>query len=252
MIMSPSPGATLAGNAVPNFVASRDGLGFVNDWPAQPDLVVNLPVAGAVKIGDASNGLCGGMVSTVRDFYEAKIPTPAGPQPAAGTPLYRYIVRRLFDSFDLPGGVVKYYGWMNTPDADQSLLGLTALTRHGLGWHTINEEWPQIRDDIDAGHPCPLGLVTVRSINPRDLGRCHQVLAYAYDVEWPTLTIRLYDPNTDPSAADNCSLSLDISHPAQKTSITHNVGIPDPIRGFFRTRYDAADPTQLVPPAPTN
>jgi hypothetical protein len=217
-------------------------------------MVISLPVAGNVKVGDASNGLCGGMVYTVRDFYEAKIPMPADPQPAVGTPLYRYIVRRLFDSFNLPGGVVKYYTWMNMPDADQSLL---ALTRHGIGWHTINEEWPQIRDDIDAGRACPLGLVTVRSINPMDLGRCHQVLAYAYDVEGPTLTLRLYDPNTDPNtvpgAADNCYLSLDISHPSRKVSITHNVGIPHPIRGFFRTAYKPTDPSQLVaPPASTS
>src|SRR5439155_18583632 len=239
-------GETVAGKAVPDFVASRDTLAFANDWPSQPDLVITLPVAGKVRIGDAGNGPCGGMVYAVRDFYEAGIPVPAGPQPAAGTPLYGYIVRRLFDSFDIPGGVVKYYHWMNIPDADQSLLG---LTRRGIAWRTINEEWPQVRDDIDAGHPCPLGLVTLRSVNPRDLGRCHQVLAYAYDVEWPTLTIRLYDPNTDPSAADSCSLSLDISRPSQKTSITHNVGISDPIRGFFRTRYGAADPASLVPPA---
>src|SRR2546421_9884378 len=112
-----SGGETLAGNAVPNFVASRDALGFVNDWPAQPDVVINLPVAGKVKIGDASNGLCGGMVYTVRDFYEVKIPMPAGSQPAAGTPLYGYIVRRLFDSFDLPGGGVKDYNWQDMPDA---------------------------------------------------------------------------------------------------------------------------------------
>src|SRR2546426_9867221 len=173
----------MAGNAVPNFVASRDTLRFVNDWPSQPDLVINLPLAGKVKIGDASNGLCGGMVYAVRDFYEARIPVPADPQPAAGTPLYSYIVRRLFDSFDLPGGVMKYYNWMNMPDADQSPLSLSALPRRGIAWHTINEEWPQIRDDIDAGHPCPLGLITVRSVNPRDLGRCHQALAYAYDVK---------------------------------------------------------------------
>ena len=241
----------MAGKAVPNFVASRDTLAFANDWPSQPDLVFNLPLvgklAGKVKIGDASNGLCGGMVSTVRDFYEAGIPVPAGPQPAAGTPLYRYIVRRLFDSFDIPGGVVKYYTWMKTPEADQPLR---ARTRHGIAWRTIEEEWPQIRDDIDAGHPCPLGLVTVRSINPRDLGRCHQVLAYAYDLEWPTLTIRVYDPNTDPAAADDCSLSLEFSHPSETTSITHNVAIPDPIRGFFRTGYHAADPSMVVPPLP--
>jgi len=240
----------MAGNAVPNFVASRDALQFVNSWPSQPDLVINLPVAGKVKIGDASNGLCGGMVYTVRDFYEAKVPMIADPLPAAGSPLYRYIVGRLFDSFDLPGGVVKYYTWMTLPDADQSLL---ALTRRGIGWHTITEEWPQIRDDIDAGRLCPLGLVTVTSVNPMDLGKCHQALAYAYDVEGSTLTIRLYDPNTDLSAADSCSLSLDLGHPSQKASITHNVGISDPIRGFFRTRYSPVDPSPLVPPpAPTS
>jgi hypothetical protein len=241
----------MTANAVPNFVASRDGLPFVNDWPSQPDMTINLPVAGAVRIGDASNGLCGGMVYTVRDFYEAQIPMPADPQPAAGTPLYAFIVRRLFDSFALPGGVVQYYHWMNLPDADQSLL---ALTRHGIAWCTINEEWPRIRDDIDAGHPCPLGLVTVQSLNPMDLGRCHQVLAYAYDVEGPNLTLRLWDPNTDPSAADNCSLSLNTSRPSTKTPITHNVGIAEPIRGFFRTQYQPADPRAAVPPpaAPTS
>jgi hypothetical protein len=237
----------VAGKAVPNFVASRDTLAFANDWPSQPDVVISLPLAGKVKIGDASKGLCGGMVYAVRDFYEAGIPVPAGPQPAAGTPLYRYIVRRLFDSFDIPAGVVKYYTWMNTPEADQSLGG---RTRHGIAWRTVDEEWPQIRDDIDAGHPCPVGLVTVRSINPRDLGRCHQVLAYAYDLEWPILTIRVYDPNTDPAATDDCRLSLDLSHPSEKISITHNVAIPDSIRGFFRTRYEAADPSMVVPPSP--
>src|SRR5882672_7247892 len=174
-----SGGEAVAGRAVPNFVPSRDALPFANQWPSQPDLVVNLPVVGTVKIGDASDGLCGGMVYAVRDFYEAGVPVPAGPQPAAGTPLYRFIVRRLFESFDLPRGVVKYYTWMNTPEADQSRFFLSTLTRRGIAWRTINEEWPKIRADIDAGHPSPLGLVTVRSIDPRDLGRCHQVLAYA-------------------------------------------------------------------------
>src|SRR5207249_11786535 len=149
----------------------------------------------------------------------ARSPVRPAPEPAAGTPLYVSFVRRPFASFDTPGGVGKYSACMNTPDAARSLM---ARTRHGIAWRTINEEWPQIRDDIDAGHPCPLGLVTVRSINPRDLGRCHQVLAYAYDLEWPTLTTRVYDPNTDPAAADECSLALDLSHPCEKTPITHN------------------------------
>jgi hypothetical protein len=238
----------VAGKAVPSFVASRDGLPFGNDWPSQPDLIVSLPVAGEIRIGDASDGLCGGMVYVVRDFYEAGIPIPTGPRPAAGTPLYRYIVRRLFDSFDIPGGVLTYYRWMNTPDADQSLFG---LTRRGLAWRTIHEEWPQVRDDIDTGHPSPLGLVTVRSANPRDLGRCHQALAYAYEVEGSVLTLRLYDPNTHPAAADGCRLCLDLGHPSEPTAITHNVAIADPIRGFFRTRYAPADPTRAIQPEAT-
>ena len=38
----------MAEKAVPNFVASRDTLAFVNDWPSQPDLVIHLPLAGKV------------------------------------------------------------------------------------------------------------------------------------------------------------------------------------------------------------
>lgn len=241
----------MAANAVPNFAASTNGLPFANAWPSQPDMVINLPVRGQVKIGDASNGLCGGMSYTVRDFYEAKLPVPPGPQPAAGTPLYGYIVKRLFDSFDLPAGVAKYYTWMNMPDADQDLL---AFTRRGIGWHTVTEEWPAIKADIDGGHPSTLGLVTVASINPVDLGRCHQVLAYAYDLEGSSLTIRLYDPNTDPGSADGCQMSMDVGNPSGKLAVTHNVQIADPIRGFFRTEYQPGDPSALAPPpapAPT-
>jgi hypothetical protein len=151
----------MAGKAVPNFVASRDSLPFTNDWPSQPDLVISLPLPGraaSLRIGDASNGLCGGMVYAVRDFFEAGIPVPAGPRPAAGTPLYRYIVSRLFDSFDIPGGVLKYYGWMNLPDADQSLLGWPATaspgaqsTRSGRGSGTTSTPGTRARS---ASSPC--------------------------------------------------------------------------------------------------
>lgn len=238
----------MGGNAVANFVASRDGLPFVNSWPSQPDSVINLPIGGQIKIGDASNGLCGGMVYVVRDFYDARIPmTTDTTLPAAGSDFYKYIVQRLYDSFDLPGGVLKYFSWMNLPDEDQNLL---ALTRHSVAWHTIEEEWPQIRADIDAGRLSPLGVVTVHSINPKDLGRNHQVLAYAYDLEGSALTLRVYDPNTDPASGDGVTISLDIGHPSQKTAITHNVGIGDPIRGFFRAAYSPSDPSKVAPAAP--
>ena len=47
----------------------------------------------------------------------------------------------------------------------------------------------------------PLGPVTVHSTNPLDLGMNHQVLAYGYELDGTALTLRVYDPNTDPASA---------------------------------------------------
>ena len=81
---------------------------------------------------------------------------------------------------DLPAGVLTYYTWMTTADHDS---GLWFVTRRGVAWKTIKEEWPRVKADIDAGRLCPLGLVTVRGADPRALGHNHQVLAYAYEVD---------------------------------------------------------------------
>ncbi|GAC1369733.1 MAG: hypothetical protein NVSMB32_14440 [Actinomycetota bacterium] len=229
--------------AVPNFRASRNGFPFVNSWPSQPDLIIALPLGLRVPIGDASNGLCGGMVFAARDFYQAGIGPPRTAQPpSAATPLYRYIVSRLFDSFNLPGGVLRYYAWMNTPGGDRHL---GSMTRRGLSWRTIRQQWPAIKADIDTGQPSPLGL-TARSPDPRQLGRCHQALAYAYELAGNQLTLALYDPNTAPPGADGVRLTLDIGHPEDDTPMQHNLAIGDPIRGFFRTPYRFSDPAGLA------
>ena len=48
------------------FRPSTHGLHFINFWPVgTPDYTVNVPIVGQVTIGDANNGLCGGMVLTV-------------------------------------------------------------------------------------------------------------------------------------------------------------------------------------------
>src|SRR5262249_29904114 len=133
------------------------------------------------------------------------------------------------------------YRWMNTPDEDRPFLG---ATRRGLAWRTVAEEWPKARADIDAGHPSPLGLVTVRSANPMDLGRNHQVLAYAYELDGTALSLKVYDPNTDPAAAgaDAAALSLDTAEPTASTPVSHNLAIATPVRGFFRVGYEPSDP----------
>jgi hypothetical protein len=230
--------------AVPNFLPSRNGLRFVNSWPDEPDIEVDVPPFGPLAIGNASNGLCGGMVFTVRDVFEAGSPPLADPRPEEGSPLFDYIVRRLFDSFNLPGGVLKYFEWMNTPDQDTDLW---LAIRRGVAWKTIREEWLKVLADIDAGHPSPLGLVTVRSTDPHDLGKNHQVLAYAYTLIRDLLHLRVYDPNTDIGGSDGVYLSLNLADPTRATPITHNVGIAEPIRGFFHVDYTAADPSSLQP-----
>lgn len=236
--------------AVPNFKPSVNGLPFANSWPTEPDITVYIdPPVGNIAIGNADNGLCGGMVFTVRDFYQAKLlPPPNTANPPSGSPLFNYIVNRLLASFNIPWGVLKYLEWMITPDHD---TGSWIFTRRGLAWRTIVEELPQIMDDIDQGVLSPLGLVTVYSLWPSDLGKNHQVLAYAYQQDdFGNVTLQLYDPNSP--LFDGVFLSLNNNNPTHTTPITGNVNIPDPIRGFFRVDYSYSDPSQVgSPPTPT-
>ena len=238
---------------VPGFTPSINGLHFVNSFPSEPVVNVTVPLFGTIPIGDASGGLCGGMAFTVRDVFETKgmkpLPdtTPPGRQPGPDTPLFKYIAGRLIDSFDLPrAGFMKYYAWMTTPDGDAGPI----LVRRGVAWKTIMEEWPhRIRPRLDAGGLCVLGLVTTASVNPADLGRNHQVLAYGYQLDdTNTLTLLICDPNTPTERADDVRISLSLAKPTKKTPITHNVGIDEPIRGFFGVDYAYHDPSALAAP----
>jgi len=236
-------------NAVAGFRASVNGLHFTNSFPSEPDIVANVPPFGNVTIGDASNGLCGGMVYTTMDVFLAGLPPiPDTSQPAPGSPLFNYIVSRLFASFDIPGGVLKYLDWMNTPDHD---TGVWVFIRRGLAWHTIMEEWPKIKADIDGGMLSPMALVTQYSADPSKLGENHQVCAYAYEVDDSNrLTLHLYDPNTESTEADSVQLSMSLANPTHTTPIAHNVDIDYPIRGFFRTTYNFSNPASLEPTTP--
>jgi hypothetical protein len=227
---------------VPGFLPSQDAFAYVNNWPAEPAVVVESPL-GRLNLGDASNGLCGGMVFAVRDYLTAGR-TPPEQQPASGTPLFRFIVDRLITSWDIPRGVAKYYAWMSGGDGDTSfsLFGHHVVAARGLAWRTIVDELPQIRASIDAGRPSCLGLVTVHSVKPGDLGQNHQVMAYGYDVAGSTVTLRIYDPNR--GRDDGVTITVDTANPTKPTGFTHNLGISHPVRGFFRVDY-----LPVTPPA---
>jgi hypothetical protein len=222
------------------FLPSRHGFGFDNSWPAAPGIAVPTPF-GTIGIGNAAAGLCGGMVFGALDYWQAGLPAPAQ-RPAAGTPLYRFIVRRLIASWHIPAGVARYYRWMNLPASDTlvTLRTMPLLTARGLSSRTITRHWPQVKARIDAGRPAALGLVTMATANPLALGHNHQVLAYAYAVTGTQVTISVYDPNSGP--ADDVRIRFDTAAPARARPFEHSINICWPLRGFFVTSYRPALP----------
>lgn len=223
-----------------SFLPSDHGFGFTNSWPSQPAVVLTTPF-GRITVGDASAGLCGGMVFAAFDYWRAGVAPPAA-QPDADSPLYRYIVRRLVDSWHLPAGVVQYYQWMNLPDGDSgfTVLGRRVVTDRGLAWRTIRVQWPQIRGDLDHGTPVALGVVTVASANPADLGQNHQILAFDYETSGDRVSLRVYDPNQGPR--DDIEIGFDTSDPTRPTTFDHNLDLAHPVRGFFRSAYAPVRP----------
>jgi hypothetical protein len=223
-----------------SFLPSQNGLPFTNAWPSEPAVVLPTPF-GKINIGNAAAGLCGGMVFTALDYWHAAIEPPAA-RPAPGEPLYRHIVQRLVDSWHLPAGVAQYYQWMNLPDGDSGfdVFGRHVVTDRGLAWRTIKTQWPQITADLDHGTPAALGVVTVASSAPADLGHNHQVLAYGYDKSGSQITVRVYDPNS--GQRDDIYIRFDQKTPAKPTTFAHNLNIGHPVRGFFRTAYTPATP----------
>jgi hypothetical protein len=205
---------------VPGFLPSVSGFRFANFFLPQPLLRIPLIGLGHLPIGNAARGLCGGMVFAACDFFERGLPPPDDRKPPdLGQPLFGYLVRRLFQSFDLPWGPLRYYRWMTAPDGP-------------LMRHTIDCQWPCVRRALDAGRLAALGLIRVRSRNPLRMGENHQVLAWGYGLDESTgsLRIAIYDPNH--VGRDDVTLALNLRDPAGILSATG-----EPFRGFFHTPY---------------
>jgi len=124
----------------------------------------------------------------------------------------------------VPVGVSRYYWWMQLPDT---------AARH----QTISEQWPAVKTKLDAGVPATLGVVTVASANPMQLGANHQVVACAYAVMGSEVTLGVYDPNSGP--ADDIWIRFNT---AGSAGLAHNLGLNRPVRGFFMTSYSAVQP----------
>ena len=223
---------------VARFLPSTSGFHFVNNFPHVPDLKINI-LGNQIGIGDAANGLCGGMVFAVRDYFEAGIPIPSDTSPPTSGPLFDYIVKRLFDSFNLPKGPITYMSLMDPALPDhETWMSDVGLTPRGRAWIMINSEWPKIKADIDSGHLSPMALIEVKTLDPTQMGKNHQVLAYGYDLNGSNLTIHLYDPNSP--NVDNATLKLNISDPQHTTDVAFSYG--SSVWCFFHPDYQFSTP----------
>jgi hypothetical protein len=234
---------------VPGFTPSVNGLHFPNSFPQGTaalegiPAVIRIPGDGSLAINDAGNGLCGGMALTVIDYFTVGLqPPPDTTPPAVGSSLYRHLVRRLLDSWNLPTGPLRYMHLMNPllPDHETWL----APWGHGRAWIMIQQEWPKVQADIDGGRPSLLGLIKVKSWNPTDLAHNHQATAYGYDLEGTHLTLHVYDPNEPDN--DDVTMSLDVADPGRTTLVRYSQ--PDPafpdVYCFFRV-----DNRPVAPPS---
>lgn len=232
----PSPTQQLTG-----FMPEQHGFHFANAFPSVPVISFPTPL-GKVEIGNASNGLCGGMVFSALDYFLAKLPIPPIVKPPAEGPLFDGFVRRLLNSFNLPMGILNYIVLMNPdyPDGDEARLNGN-FSPHGRAWQTIRVQWPIIKKTLDSGHPCPLGLVRVKSSDLSQLGHNHQVLAIGYDVMDDHLTLFIYDPNYP--NRNNLSLSMSLAAPEQATPITYSALHDLPVYAFFHVHYKFRPPS---------
>lgn len=211
---------------VSGFSPAVNGLHFDNTWPHVPDWRVSI-AGGVIAIGDAANGMCGGMAYTVRDLFEAGLLPPDDRSAPRSGPLFDYVANRLLASFDLPGGPLEYIGAMSPllPDVGRSAI--------------IRQAWADIRPDIDAQRLSPIGVIKVRSALVTDIGRNHQCLVFGYDLDGSHLTLHTFNPNSN---SVDVTLTMDLA--AENITIESSDGTD--VFSLFRTNYHPVFPAPLV------
>jgi hypothetical protein len=215
---------------VPDFVPSANGFHFANAWPSGPTLTIGPFDPRVIGVGDAKNGLCGGMVYTIADLHAAKVPAPADTAPFEnGSPRFKAIVRRQVESLYFLTVPVRFYLRM-------ALGGSFGGDRARA---TYEREWPKARDAIDRGELVPIGLIRVSAKNPYDLTHNHQVVAWGYAEDGRGVTLRLYDPNHPDDDTVTATIELDAA--LRPTGCSQSTG--ESLLGWFVLPYSKRDPT---------
>jgi hypothetical protein len=192
-------------------------------------------------------GMCGGMAYTSADYWLAKAELPCGgnigDQPTRTAPssgnLRDMIWKRLITSLTLGGCLQQSIEWSLILNQLPQQLGGGGGTL--LSWTA--KEWPKIKAAIDAGRPCPIGLI----YTTRDIWDQHQILVYGYEILKTGVRLHVYDNNVphafgatvdDPA---NDYLTFDLSG---KILSATSPGDSDggTLAGFFCTNYSTVTP----------
>ncbi len=231
---------------VQGLVPSARGFHFANRWPHMPVTEIKLGDLVTLGLGDAANGLCGGMSFAVADLFMAGLPRPpetSNPDEAAAT--YRYIVERQFDSFDGIAVPLRFYSLMRTARPEREpfwapWLAAVGIDRHSRNYVMTAVEWPKVRSELDAGRPAMIGLVRLVDDNPLNLGHNHQVLAWGYDLDATSATLHIYDPNWPDDDAVTLRFATVNSRAAADATYSKTDA---PVVCFFRAPYSPRDPS---------
>jgi hypothetical protein len=239
---SPIPTTTLppVTRQMTHFLPSKNGFHFDNSFKPVPT-ELNTPL-GPIQIGDASKGLCGGMIYTAIDYFNAGLDIPSDTDLPANDMLFDYVVKRLLESFDIPTGPLQYIELMHPDYPDGFSANKRGPLPIGRSWRMIRQEWPKIKATLDTGQPCPLGLILIKSKELKELGKNHQVLTYGYDLTGDDLTFYIYDPNYHGN--DNITMKLKVGDPEHPTKVIYSSG--ESVLCFFKTKY-----TFSMPPGET-
>ena len=215
--------------SIPGFLPSTNGFHFANAWPPGPTVRLGPLDPRLIGIGDASTGLCGGMVYTIADLFAAGIAAPADHEPPAnGSPRFKSIVRRQVQSL----------AWMTVPIRFWLRMALGGSFGGDRARATLEREWPKARAALDDGRLVPIGLIRVSAKNPRELTKNHQVIAWGYAEDGRGVTLRLYDPNWPDR--DDVTITIELDNALRPTGLTQSTG--ESLLGWFVLPYKAADP----------
>jgi len=209
---------------VPGFLPSTNGFHFANAWPHGPTVRLGPIDPRVVGVGDAADGLCGGMVYTAGDLFTAGLAMPPDREPFAnGSPRFNAIVRRQVESL----------AWLSVPVRYWLRSALGGSFGGDRAKATLEHEWPRAKAELDAGRIVMIGLIRVASWNPWQLSMNHQVMAWGYAEDGRGVTLDLYDPNWPDR--DDVTITLDLDPALRPTGLTQSTG--EPLLGWFSLPY---------------